>query len=143
MHFQGEKDVKPSLIDTDILSLFFKGHSRVTANFETYLDRYKKINISIITYYEIVSGLKHRDAHKKMESFLEFASENTVLPLTEQSVTVSGDIYADLRRQGKPLDDIDLLIAGIAAANSLVLVTCNVKHFERIEILTVENWSDD
>ncbi len=142
MRFQGEKDVKPSLIDTDILSLFFKGHPGVTASFETYLDRYEKINISIITYYEIVSGLKHRDARKKMESFLDFASENTVLPLTEQSVTVSGDIYADLHRQGKPLDDIDLLIAGTAAANSLVLVTCDIKHFERIESLTVENWSD-
>ena len=64
VHFQGETDLKPSLIDTDILSLFFKNHPNVTARFASYLNNYKNINISIITYYEILSGLKHRDADK-------------------------------------------------------------------------------
>jgi hypothetical protein len=80
MRFPGETYVKPALIDTDILSLFFRGHPAVTARFETYLADFEKVNISIITYYEILSGLKHRDAHRKMEIFLKFVSENTVLP---------------------------------------------------------------
>ena len=56
--------------------------------------------ISIITYYEIVSGLKHRDAQKQLTSFLEFASYNVVLPLIIESTTISGDIYASLRKKG-------------------------------------------
>jgi len=121
--------------------MFFRNHSEVTARFATCLARHKKMNISIITYYEIISGLKHRDARKKTTSFLDFASKNRVLPLTQQSVTASAEIYAELRKEGKPLDDIDLLIAGIAIANRLVLVTHNKGHFERIRRLEVEDWS--
>ncbi len=134
--------MRQSLIDTDILSLFFRNHSKVVDRFASYLARYKKINFSIITYYEIVSGLKHRDAHKKMSQFLRFASKNTVLPLTEESVMISGEIYAELRKKGNPLDDIDLLIAGTAVSDNMVLITRNKHHFERIRGLEVENWSE-
>jgi len=44
-----------------------------------------------------------------MPQFLRFASKNTVLPLTEESVMTSGEIYAELRKEGNPLDDIDLI----------------------------------
>jgi tRNA(fMet)-specific endonuclease VapC len=59
--------MKAALIDTNILSLFFRGHPQVVGKFETYLKEYEAINLSIITYYEIVSGLKHRDAHKQLD----------------------------------------------------------------------------
>jgi tRNA(fMet)-specific endonuclease VapC len=122
--------------------MFFKGHSKVVTCFDAYLVQYDKINLSIITYYEIVSGLKHRDARKQLDLFLEFVSHNTVLPLTEQSVTISSEIYADLRALGAPIDDIDLLIAGTAIANDMVLVTHNRKHFDRIKALEVDDWGE-
>ncbi len=133
--------MKPSMIDTDILSLFFRNHPKIAESFTSYLALYKKLSFSIITYYEIVSGLKHRDADNKLSRFLEFASKNTVLPLTTKSVTISSEIYAELRKCGKPLDDIDLLIAGTAIANQMVFVTCNKHHFERIKTLEIEDWS--
>ncbi|MCI5157605.1 MAG: type II toxin-antitoxin system VapC family toxin, partial [Candidatus Electrothrix sp. AUS1_2] len=132
--------MRVSLIDTDILSMFFRNDPEVTARFASYLARHKKINISIITYYEIMSGLIHRDAQKKMSLFLDFAAKNNVLPLTEQSVKISAEIYAELRKEGKPLDDIDLLIAGVAIVDNLILVTHNQKHFARIKRLELENW---
>jgi len=46
------------LIDTDILSMFFRRHPGVTPRLAAYLTRYKKLDISIVTYYEIISGLK-------------------------------------------------------------------------------------
>nr|VFJ75673.1 MAG: tRNA(fMet)-specific endonuclease VapC [Candidatus Kentron sp. FW] len=81
------------------------------------------------------------DAHKKMAAFLTFISKNRVLPLTRQPVIISAEIYAEPRAEGKPLDDMDLLIAGIAAANNPVLVTHNLAHFERIERSEIEDWS--
>jgi tRNA(fMet)-specific endonuclease VapC len=51
-------------------------------------------------------------------------------------------LYADLRKRGEPIDDIDLLIAGTAIANGLTLVTNNRKHFDRIAQLEVENWAE-
>jgi tRNA(fMet)-specific endonuclease VapC len=106
--------MKPALIDTNILSFFFRNHSLVIERFQAYLKEYDKINISIITYYEIVSGLKHRDAQKQLTSFQEFVSYNTILPLATSSAIISADIYANLRNKGTPIDDIDILIAGIA-----------------------------
>lgn len=127
--------MKPTLVDTDILSMYFRGDETVKTNFEKYIERYGKVNLSIITYYEIVSGLKHRDARKQLDSFLGFAAQNTILSLTEQSVTTSAEMYADLRKKGQPVDDIDLLIAGIAVSNDLVLATNNESHFKRIREL--------
>jgi tRNA(fMet)-specific endonuclease VapC len=75
--------------------------------------------------------------------FIAFVKKNTLLHLTEQSVIISGDLYAQLRKKGNPIDDIDLLIAGIALENNLVLVTNNRKHFERITQLEIVDWSLD
>ncbi|MDP2807713.1 MAG: type II toxin-antitoxin system VapC family toxin [bacterium] len=133
--------MKPALVDTDILSLFFRNNHNVVLNFKSYLVRHGKINLSIITYYEILSGLKHRDALKQLDSFLEFAKHNTVIPLTKESVEISSDIYAEQRKSGSPIDDIDILIAGIARSNGLILATNNEDHFKKIEGLSILNWS--
>ncbi len=134
--------MKQALIDTDILSLFFRGSPEVVAHFDDYTGVYKQINISIITFYEVLSGLKHRDALKQLTTFLEFAAQSNIVPLTEQSATLSADMYAATRAKGTAIDDIDLLIAGIARANDWRLVTHNRKHFEKIEGLQVEDWSE-
>ncbi len=47
------------------------------------------------------------------------------MSLTTDSTTISGDIYASLRKKGTPVDDIDILIAGIAIANNLIIVNNN------------------
>ncbi len=133
--------MKPVLIDTDILSMFFRGNANVVAQFQAYLAEHRQINLSIVTYYEILSGLKHRDAQKQLSLFLDFATQSAILPLTEQSVTFSANVYAKLRQDGTPIDDIDLLIAGVAFANNLVLVTHNQRHFSRIESLEFQDWS--
>lgn len=135
--------MKASLVDTNILSLFFRGHHQVIAEFEAYLKEYDSTNFSIITYYEIVSGLKHRDARNQLNLFLKFAAQNTILPLTQEVADVAAEVYADLRKSGQPIDDIDLLIADTAIANGLILVTDNRKHFDRIAQLEVENWAED
>jgi tRNA(fMet)-specific endonuclease VapC len=133
--------VKQVLIDTDILSMFFRGNPYVVAQFQAYLKASGQLGISIVTYYEILSGLKHRDAQKQLSLFQKFSEQNAILPLTEQSVRVSADLYATLRSQGTPVDDIDLLIAGVAIANNLILVTHNQRHFSRIKALELQDWS--
>ncbi len=135
--------MKPTLVDTDILSMYFRGNEQVVENVEQYIAEFGKVSLSIITYYEVVSGLSFRDAKKQLASFLAFAEKHTVLLLTEEAATMAANLYAALRKQGQPIDDIDLLIAGIALFNGLVLSTNNEKHFERIEALEVVNWSKD
>ena len=129
-----------ALIDTDILSYYFKGDPIVVNNFKKYLSDYEIIEISIITYYEIMSGLLYKNALKQLEIFNDFVSENIVIALTEESCKISSEIYSKLRIKGELIDDIDLFIAGIAIENEMILVTNNENHFGRIEGLRIENW---
>ncbi|MFZ2727819.1 MAG: type II toxin-antitoxin system VapC family toxin [Methylococcaceae bacterium] len=133
--------MKVALIDTDILSLYFRDNQNVVENFSRYLTQHDCINISIITYYEILSGLKHCDANKQIESFLQFVAQNNIVPLTTEAIDISAEKYAQLRKQGTAVDDIDLLIAGIAIANNLELITNNTRHFEKVSGLELSNWS--
>jgi len=130
-----------ALIDTDILSYYFKGDEIVYKNFEIYLQRYDLIEISIVTYYEILSGLLAKNALKQIEIFEEFVIDNLIIPLTEDSVKFSAELYSTLRQSGKIIDDIDLLIAGVAIENEMTLVTNNENHFKRIPGLKIDNWS--
>lgn len=137
--YQGEI-VKQALIDTDIISFFLRNHENVVKKFKSYLNEFERVNFSIITYYEILSGLKYKDAQKQLDAFLEFAEYNSILPITKNSIEISADIYTDLRKKGTLIDDIDILIAGIALSNNLILVTHNTSHFVRIDGLEIEDW---
>ena len=66
-----------------------------------------------------------------------------IVPLTEASVIISAGIYADVRAKGTPVDDVDLLVAGIAMANGWTLIAHNRRHFDRVEGLEVEDWSEE
>lgn len=73
---------------------------------------------------------------KTLESKLE------IIPLGKESAEVFGMIKAGQEKQGKPLDDFDLAAASCALAHNLVLVTNNLKHFQRIDGLKFANWGD-
>ncbi len=129
-----------SLVDSDILSFYFKGDQRVAYFFKEYLKEFDIINISIITYYEIFGGLKFKKAERQIKEFEEFIFNNTIVHISEESAKISGNVYADLRSKGIAIGTSDILIAGIAIENSLTLVTNNEKHYESIQGLRIENW---
>lgn len=129
-----------ALVDTDILSFYFKGDEKVVEGFTTYLKEFDQITISIITYYEIIAGLKFKKADKQLSDFEDFVDNNTILHISEDSVKLSAEIYADLRHKGITIGTSDILIAGIALHNGLTLVTNNMKHYEAISGLLLANW---
>ena len=128
-----------ALVDTDILSFYFKGDEKVVEGFTTYLKEFDQITISIITYYEIIAGLKFKKADKQLSDFEDFVDNNTILHISEDSVKLSAEIFADLRHKGITIGTSDILIAGIALHNGLTLVTNNMKHSEGISGLLLAN----
>ena len=68
-----------SLIDTDILSLFLRNNQKVVSNVNSYLDSYKQISFSILTYYEILSGLKYRDNKNYINRFIAFCEYSEII----------------------------------------------------------------
>ena len=134
--------MKKAIIDTDILSMFLRGDKKVESRVAEYLSYHANLSISILTYYEILSGLRYKNAHKKLEIFLGLCESLSIIPLTIESSNKSAEIYASLRKGSEMIDDMDILIAGICLENKFVLVTNNTKHFSRIKSIELANWSD-
>lgn len=99
--------MKPALIDTDIVSYFLKGNEKVFIKFQEYLKHFDSINISIITYYEIMSGLTFKNASKQLDIFENFCSTALILNITKDSIKRSAEIYSNQRIKGIAIDDID------------------------------------
>lgn len=97
------------------------------------------VTLNAVSYFETRRGLKPEMVRKRMlfEALLQQAD---LLGLERSELDVAATIYRDLRDRGAPLEDADVLIAGIVLANDAVLVTRNLKHFERVEGLKLESW---
>ncbi|PIX32822.1 MAG: VapC toxin family PIN domain ribonuclease [Bacteroidetes bacterium CG_4_8_14_3_um_filter_31_14] len=133
--------MKPSILDTDILSEFLRGNPKVIANVDEYLKEYGFISLSIITYYEILNGLLYKDARKQLTRFENFVELNKVITLTLPMAKTAALIQANLRKDGTEIGHTDTLIAGIAVTSKLQLVTNNTDHFKRIKGLEIANWT--
>jgi tRNA(fMet)-specific endonuclease VapC len=131
--------VRKYLLDTNIISYYLKGIENLKEKITSNID---SLSISIISYYEIVSGLQSIDANKRITEFEKFCKLIDIINLDKASILASYKIYAFLKKSGQLIDDIDILIAGIALSNNLVMVTDNAEHFGRIQGLKVENWKN-
>lgn len=84
-----------SIIDTDILSFYFRADPKVVESVTGYLNEFDQLTISIITYYEIIGGLTFKKAEKQLRDFEEFITHNNVIHISEESARISGKIYAE------------------------------------------------
>ncbi len=70
-----------------------------------------------------------------------FVSRIDVLDYDAAAATHSGQIRAELARQGRPVGPFDQMIAGHARSRGLIIVTNNTREFERVDGLRIEDWS--
>ena len=94
-----------------------------------------------ITLGELLYGAERRGSARLRTRVRDLVrGALTVLPFGEAAAEVYGPLRARLESEGRRLDEPDLRIASIALAADLTLVTANVRHFDRVPDLTVENW---
>ena len=128
------------LLDTDILSELLKQHPLVLQWVRTYLAEHERLAFSIITRYELLRGLKAKQARTQEAAFTLLCQASLILPLTDQVVDRAATLYGELHRQGALLPDADLLIAATALEAQRILVTNNLAHFQRVPNLIIETW---
>jgi tRNA(fMet)-specific endonuclease VapC len=96
---------------------------------------------SSITLGELLYGALRASAPVIQEQIERIvAGSMTVIPFDTEAARVYAAVRADLDRRGVPIGDADTRIAAIALVHSLTVVTGNVRHFERVPGLEVENW---
>lgn len=98
--------------------------------------------ISSITYAELLYGVEKSKAIQKNRIALSlFLSPIKILEFNDYTAQEYGQIRADLEQKGMPIGSMDMLIAGHAKAEDLILVTNNTKEFQRVAGLKLENWA--
>ena len=127
------------LLDTNIVIYTMKNRpQRVKRRFQQH---HGQMGISTVTIGELVFGAEHSQQTERNLADLEaLAARLEVLPFDNQAAYHFGQIRAALYRTGQPIGPYDMMIAGQARAAGLILVTNNVKEFERVPGLLLENW---
>ena len=98
--------------------------------------------ISTIILTELLNGAAKsaRPEHNRRE-VERFAARLEVLPFGAAAAAHAADIRANLERRGLVIGGYDLLIAGHARSLGLMVVTGNLREFQRIDGLRAEDWS--
>ena len=127
------------MLDTNIVIYVIK--RRPLEVLETFNRHAGQLSISAITLAELLHGAeKSAKPEHNLRQVEEFVSRLEVLEYGIKAAAHYGDIRADLERKGTPIGVNDLHIAGHARSEGLILVTNNLREFERVEALRLENW---
>jgi tRNA(fMet)-specific endonuclease VapC len=101
----------------------------------------EQICISAITQAELEFGAaKSQNPAKNALALAKFLSVMSVHPFDGEASEAYGEIRADLEKRGEIIGNMDMLIAAHAKSREFVVVTNNVREFERVEGLKLENW---
>ena len=100
--------------------------------------------ISSVTYTELLFGVYRSDyPEKNLAALHAVLSWIEILPFDLPAAESAGKIMAFLAAKGVPIGDRDSLIAGHALSMNMPLVTHNVREFERVPGLLMEDWLND
>jgi predicted nucleic acid-binding protein len=131
------------LLDTDILTEIFKRRNRpVAEHARAYLLRYRQLAFSAMTRFEIVRGLRHKQASGLSTRFDGLAAQSLILPISDEVLDRAADLWVEARTKGRSHRDADLIIAATALLNDRILVTGNTAHFDWVPGLRIENWRE-
>jgi tRNA(fMet)-specific endonuclease VapC len=128
------------LLDTNVCVMYLNGRSISVR------DRLHSISIEEMAVCSIVKAelfygaMRSNNPTRTLERQQNFLASFVSLPFDDETAIVCGQIRARLASVGTPIGACDLLIAAIALAHNLTLVTHNTREFGRVDGLQVEDW---
>jgi tRNA(fMet)-specific endonuclease VapC len=129
------------LLDTNILIYAYRDLGQCRQKLKAQDDAH--VHICAVNVAEIEYGIAKSSRPAGLQQFLNLIQMRYLLqPMNVEAARLAGQVRAKLERVGQPIGSYDLLIAGIALAHNLTVVTSNTREFERVPGLRVENWYD-
>ena len=128
------------MLDTNICIYIIKNKPQeVKIKFDEY--EVGDICISSITVSELYYGVeKSRYREKNLKALSLFLAPLQILDYDEKASVEYGKIRAYLESKGKVIGSLDMLISAHAKSLGIKLITNNIKEFERVKGLSLENW---
>jgi tRNA(fMet)-specific endonuclease VapC len=99
--------------------------------------------LSAITVSELTYGVeKSARPERNRVALTRFLAPFTILPYDDHAALQYGRVRAQLEAMGQPIGALDTLIGAHALSRNLILVTNNIREFQKIQGLRVENWTE-
>jgi len=129
------------MLDTDIC--IYTINNRPPHLRDTFNRHNEHLSLSAVSLAELQYGAeKSSMAERNLAVVERFATRVEVLAFDQKAAIQSGQIRAELAKAGTPIGPYDVMIAGHARSEGLILVTNNVREFSRVDGLRLENWVD-
>ena len=124
-------------LDTDFLVNFLRNKNE-EAEFIKTSEASKELVTTCITLFELYYGAyKSKEAENNLNAISSLANRIEILDFSSESAKKAGEILSKLEKQGKPIEFRDIFIGAIALSNNCSIKTYNIKHFSRIEGLSL------
>ena len=130
------------MLDTNIVIYTMKNRpAEVKAAFNA---KEGQLCITSVTLMELLYGAeKSSDPARNTRNIEAFAAHLAVLDYDIAAAQHTGQIRAELAKKGLPIGPYDQMIAGHARSLGLILVSNNLREFELVQGLRLENWVDE
>lgn len=127
------------MLDTDTCSYILREHSAQV------LERLDAVARDPVAFSSIVCAELRYDAARVKSRKLATAIEGwlalfTIAPWDDEAATAYARIRVAVEEKGKPIGNLDLLIAAHALSRGATLVTNNTRHFSQVPGLRIANW---
>ncbi|MEW5967121.1 MAG: type II toxin-antitoxin system VapC family toxin [Pseudomonadota bacterium] len=99
-----------------------------------------EVGVSIVTALELAFGVEKSGSDRNRQALEKFLAPLDVLPLDENVLWQYARLRTTLENQGRPIGALDMQIAAHALTLGCTLVTNNLREFERVDALKLENW---
>jgi tRNA(fMet)-specific endonuclease VapC len=127
------------LLDTNTCIALMRHHAKAVAHVAAVPP--DDCAVSTITSYELFTGVeKCADPARERDKVALLLQTVHEIPFRAAAAREAGRVRATLESQGQPIGPYDILLAGQALADSLILVTANTREFNRVPELKLENW---
>lgn len=127
------------LLDTNICVLALNG-SEPTVMERVRAERAELLLCSVVKAELLFGADASKSPTRNHARLRDFFASFPSLPFDDDAAREYGRLRARLRERGRPIGPNDLMIAAIALANDVALVTRNTREFERVEGLAIEAW---
>lgn len=129
------------LLDTNIIIYFLNGsYPEITGHLKHVPAQ--DIMIPAVVLAELEYGTRNsNDYEKSIAAIRKFTKPFEIAMFSENEAGEYGSIMTDLKKNGTPIGANDMMIAATARANGAVLVTHNLKEFQRVKNLVLEDWT--
>jgi len=127
------------LLDTDTVIYFFKGRGGVAQRLLQTSP--SEVALSSISLYELHVGVvRSAQPERTLSQLQELLKLVVLLPFDDAAAQAAAEVRGRLERAGAVIGTLDTLIAGVAIAQGLTLVTHNLSEFQRVPNLRLEDW---